>query len=142
MSFAFGERGPLDVAANSQFARQPNTQPVGTNTGAPPNTQLLQLPVTPIVNALGVVQVPTLIVPPTRENRFAILTAPFVGFTIYVNTTPNLSTQTNLALPPGLPYEISLQYDQGLWAVTDSPVFLSLRVQIAAALASNTERRI
>jgi hypothetical protein len=121
---------------------QPNTQPLGFYTGAPPVTRLTQLPVTPIVNGAGVIQQPTLIVPETRENRFVILTAPFVAFSIYVNIDANFNVQSSLSLTPGLPYEISLQGGQKLYAVTDAPVFLLLRIQIAAAIASDTERRL
>jgi hypothetical protein len=121
---------------------QPNSQPVGWNTGAPPATRLTQVPVTPIVNGAGIIQQPTLIVPETRENRFVILTAPFVAFVIYINDAANFNVQSSLSLTPGLPYEVSLQGGQKLYAVTDAPVFLPLRVQIAAAIASDTERRL
>jgi hypothetical protein len=134
---------PSDTASEQGRPRsQPNTQPVGWLTGAPPATRLLQLPVTPIVNGAGLIQQPTLIVPETRENRFVTLTAPFVAFLIYIDFAANFGTQSSFSLPPGLPYEISLQGNQKLYAVTDSPVFLPLRIQIAAAIASDTERRL
>ena len=133
---------PGQVATDPRSLRQPNAQPLGANTGAPPATRLLQLQVTPIANNAGVLQQPTLIVPETRENRFVILTAPFVTFRIYVNPAANFGTQSSFPLPPGLPYEISLQGGQKLYAVTDSPVFLSLAIQITAAISSDTERRL
>jgi hypothetical protein len=140
----FGEPStPSQMASMGDHARfQPNTRPVGHYTGAPPATRLTQVPVTPIVNGAGIIQVPTLIVPETRENRFIILTAPFVAFSIYINDAANFSLLSALALPPGLPYEVTLQGNQKLYAVTDSPVFLPLRIQIAAAIAGDTERRL
>jgi hypothetical protein len=140
----FGEPSTLSqMASMGDRARfQPNTRSVGHYTGAPPATRLTQVPVTPIANGAGIIQVPTLIVPETRENRFIILTAPFVAFAIYVNIDANFNVQSSLSLIPGLPYEITLQGGQKLFAVTDAPVFLPLRVQIAAAIAGDTERRL
>jgi hypothetical protein len=83
-----------------------------------------------------------MIVPATRENRFVTLTAPLILFSVYVNGEANFSTLSALSLPPGTAYEISLPGNQALYAVTDSPVFVSLRVQIASALAGDTERRL
>jgi hypothetical protein len=134
---------PGQTAASGERTRfQPNTQPLGHYTGAPPATRLTQVPVTPIVNGAGLIQQPTLIVAETRENRFITLTAPLVAFSIYINDAANFSVQSSLSLTPGIPYEVSLQGGQKLYAVTDAPVFLPLRVQIAAAIASDTERRL
>jgi len=98
--------------------------------------------VTPIVNALGVPQIPTLIVPETRENRFITLIAPRNNFAIYIDGAPNLNVLSSLALPAGLPYEVSLPGNEGLWAVTDSPTFQTIQIQIAPAIASDLERRL
>lgn len=133
---------PFQTAADPRSFRQPNTQPVGTLTGAPPRTQLFQLRVTPVVNSAGVLQVPTRIVPATRENRFITLVAPLTGFLIYVKSEAAFNLLSDLSLPPGLPYEISLPGNQELFAVTDAPIFLSLRVQVTAAISSDTERRL
>jgi hypothetical protein len=133
---------PHDVAADTCATRQLNSQSLGFMTGAPPRTLLSQVLVIPIVNGAGVLQVPTMIVPATRENRFVTLTAPLILFSVYVNGEANFSTLSALSLPPGTAYEISLPGNQALYAVTDSPVFVSLRVQIASALAGDTERRL
>lgn len=135
---------PSSTAADGPFGlvRQPNTQALGANTGAPPRTRLLQVLIVPIVNNLGIRQIPTVVVPETRENRFVILTAPFTNFSIFINGEANFDVLSSLSLPPGLPYEISLPGNQALYAVTNSPVYLSLRVQIASAMSGDIERRL
>ena len=133
---------PSQTAADPRLGRQPFSQPLGQLTGAPPRTQLTQIRVTPIVNAGGIVQVPTLIVPDTRENRFITLLAPFINFSVYVSAQANFNVLSALALPVGQPYEVALPGFQKLYAVTDSPVFVALQIQIAPAIASDTERRL
>jgi hypothetical protein len=139
----FGEPSMPEQAAADRFApRQPNSYPLGTLTGAPPRTRVLQVLVTPIVNALGVPQPPTMIVPETRENRFITLTPPISAFTVYVNTEAQFNVLSALALTPGVPYEIALAGNQALYAVTNAPTFQALQVQIAPAISSDTERRL
>jgi hypothetical protein len=139
---SFGDPSIPAQAAADRVGRQPQGRPLGSETGAPSRTSLSQMLVTPITNGAGVVQSPTKIVPCTRENRFVTLTAPFNNFAIYVNVDPNLNPRSSLALPPGLPYEITLAGNQDLWAVTDAPTFQTVRIQIAPAIASDTERRL
>jgi hypothetical protein len=122
--------------------RQPGGRPLGYATGAPPRTQLTQVNVTPNVNALGVVQQPTLIVPGTTQNRFVTLTAPLLAFAILVSSEASFNPFSSYTLPPGLPCEISLPGNEALYAVTTSPVFVPLQIQIAPAIASDTERRL
>ena len=139
----FGEPSlPFNTAADPRTARQPFSQPLGTLTGAPSRTRLTQLQVTPRANGTGVLQTPTILVEATRENRIVTLTAPWTNFVIYVGNEPSLNLLSALSLPPGLPYEISLAGNQALYAVTDAPVFLTVRIQIAPAIASDTERRL
>jgi hypothetical protein len=130
------------VASDPRTARQPFSQPLGALTGTPTRTRFLQVLVTPLVNGAGVRQPPTLIVEATRENRFVILTAPLMNFRIFINSEANLSLLGSLSLPSGLPFEIPLPGNQALYAVTNAPVFLPLQIQIAAAIASDTERRL
>jgi hypothetical protein len=141
--FSFGNpTRPTDVASDTCNVRQPNSVPVGTYTGAPPRTQLTQIPVTPIVNGAGVAQAPTVIVPETRGNRFVTLLAPINNFAILINGEASFNPTSSLILPAGIPYEITLQGNQKLYAVTTAPTFQLLQVQIADAIASDTERRL
>lgn len=139
---SFGDPSlPSTTAADRLDQRQPGGRPLGFYTGAPPRTQLLQVSVTPQVNALGVAQAPTPIVSPTRENRFITLTAPNIAFAVLVCPDSVFNALSSFTLPPGLAYEISLPGNEGLYAVTTSPVFVPLQIQIAPAIASDTERR-
>lgn len=146
MSFSglrFGDPSlPATTAADPMLGRQPGGRPLGFYTGAPPRTQLFQVNVTPQVNALGAVQPPTLIVPPTTQNRFVTLAAPFLAFAILVSPEASFNTFSSFTLPPGLPYEISLPGNEQLFAVTTAPVFIALQIQVAPAIASDTERRL
>lgn len=133
---------PAQAAGDVFAPRQPNAQPLGALTGAPPRTRIMQVLITPIVNGAGVPQAPTMIVPETRENRFITLTPPVSAFTIYMNTEAHFNVLSALALTPGIPYEIALAGGQTLYAVTNAPTFQALQVQIAPAIASDTERRL
>jgi hypothetical protein len=133
---------PADTAAEAPMGRQPHSVPLGAYTGAPPRTRLLQIPVTPLVNALGIPQQPTVIVPETRGNRFVTLLAPINNFSILINGDPSFNPTSSLVLPAGIPYEITLPGNQKLYAATTAPTFQLLQVQIADAIASDTERRL
>lgn len=111
---------------------QPNSAPLGSLTGAPPPTQMRTLQVSPGTT-------PILVVPPERASRVITLTAPFVGFSIYVGGS-GVKT-TDHALTPGLPYDVVLPGNQELYAVTDAPVSLTLRLQIAPVLTGDRERK-
>lgn len=145
MSFGlrFGDPSlPATTAADPALGRQPGGRPLGFYTGAPPRTQLTQVNVTPNVNALGVVQQPTLIVPATTQNRFVTLSAPLLAFAILVSPEASFNAFSSHTLLPGVPYEISLPGNEQLFAVTTAPVFVPLQIQIAPAIASDTERRL
>lgn len=114
--------------------RPPNSQPAGALTGVPTRTQFFNLQITP--------GLATVIVPQTRENRFIILLAPFFAFSIFVGESAGVSDLNGLALPPGIPYEVTLPGNQPLYAVTNAPVRLKLRVQIAPAITGDLERRL
>ncbi len=112
---------------------QPNSEPLGALTGAPPRTIFTSIQVAPF--AVG----PTLISGPERYARLVAITAPLVGFSIFVGG-PGVKI-SDLALPPGLPYQIQLIGFQELYAVTDSPAYMQIRVQIAPLLIGDRERR-
>jgi hypothetical protein len=133
---------PATTAGDRADGRQPNSRPLGYDTGAPPRTQFLQVNVTPRVNALGVLQAPTLIVPATPENRFVTITAPAIAFAVLLNPSAIFTPAGSFMLPPGLPYETSLPGLEELYAVTTSPVFVALQIQLAPAIAADTQRRL
>ena len=125
------------VAADLTLRPQPNSKPLGYYQGAPPQTRFSAALVKPAVFG----REPTCIVMSTRENRIVTVTAPLVPFRIFVGSA-SVSVSQGTALTPGIPYEISLPGDQGLYAVTNAPVYLRLEVQIAAAMAGDLERRM
>jgi hypothetical protein len=108
-------------------------QALGSLTGAPPRVAFKRL----IVSAGPT---PTLIVPGERASRSVVLTAPFVGFAIFVGNSSVRPNANSVALPPALPYEIILPGLEELYAVTDSPVGLPLQIQIGALLLGDRER--
>lgn len=125
------------IAADLSLRSQPNSRPLGFYQGVPPETKFSAALVKPAV--LG--RPPTCIVQQTRENRIVTLTAPLVPFRIFVGSD-SVSTIQGIALTPGIPYEISLQGGQGLYAITNAPVYLRLELQVAAAMAGDLERRL
>jgi hypothetical protein len=127
----------LQTASDGRPFVQPNAQALGTLTGVPPQT-LFKTEQVPPVNVVPA----ACIVAATRENRFVTLTAPVTAFLIYIGTTGAVSQFNGIALPPGIPYEVSLPGNQALYAVTDAPVFLRVRIQIAGAMAGDIERRL
>lgn len=134
---AFGDPSrPRDTAA--EIGRpQPFSQPLGHYTGAPPQTVLKRVVVASSGNQV------TCVVPATRENRFVTLTAPKSNFTIFIAGVSSVSVNFGLALPQGIPYEVSLPGNQEIYAISNAPgVGVTLNVQIAAALAGDLERRL
>lgn len=144
LGLRFGEPSlPATTAADaSVVTRQPGGRPLGFYTGAPPRTQLFQVNITPQVNGLGVPQPATLVVPETRENRFVTVTAPSIAFAVLVCPSATFNPLSSFVLPPGVAYEISLPGLEALYAVTTSPVFVPIQIQIAPAIAADTERRL
>jgi len=126
---------PRDTAVKVGVPRaQPFSQPLGTLTGAPPHTRLFTVSVAPTA---------TCIVQETRENRFVTLIAPVSNFAIYISGYASVSPTFGMALPAGIPYEISLPGNQSIYAITDAPgIALQLSVQTAAALVGDLERRL
>lgn len=142
----FGDPG---IPAGQPLGAQPGgggqigSRPLGYRTGAPPRTRLRSVQIIPYTAVGRVIQghaqEATQIVDPDTASRVAILTAPFVGFSVYVGDQTGVRP-TDMALPPGLPYEVVLIGGQALYAVTDAPVYLNLRVQIACILIGDRER--
>jgi hypothetical protein len=127
----------MEIAADAPGAAEPNSRPLGAYQGAPPLTTLK----TSMVKPAAVRGDPTRVVLPDRANRVVTLTAPAVGFQIYIGNV-NVSPTQGISLPAGLPYEVSLPGGQELCAVTNAPVYLQLQVQVAPALAGDRERRL
>lgn len=123
------------VRATPGYEPAPNSEPLGANTGAPPRTLLYSRPVAPAAAGAP----PTLIVSATPENRVAIITAPDVGFNVFIGNS-GVTPATGLALTPGLNYEVVLPGLQELFAVTDSPTFLRVQIQVAAILLAERQR--
>jgi hypothetical protein len=126
---------PIAVAADNG-RRQPNAGPLGQYTGAPPATRLSTMRVSAAGNAA------ICIVPATRENRFIVLTAPFTAFSIYIGQHQDVDATNGVALPNGIPYEISLPGDEALYAASNAPVSLRLAIQVAGALMGDLERNL
>lgn len=110
---------------------QPGSEPLGWDKGAPTRTSIRIVQIAPGL-------LPISIVPSTRESRVVTLLAPLIAFSIFVGEAG--VTTRDVALPPGLPYDLVIPGLQELFAVTDSPVVLPLRVQIAPILIGDRER--
>ena len=75
----------------------------------------------------------------TSENRIVLLTAPLVGFTIWIGDA-SVNPEIGLALTPGLAYSTALIGLQDLYAVTDLPVPISLQIQVSIVLMAERQR--
>lgn len=135
-----GAPGGEAFGASPPVSGQPNAEVLGAETGAPPATALFSAQIVPEV-ALGNANEPTMIVPAGRASRLVTLTAPFVSFLIFVGDA-GVRASNGFALPVALPYQIVLPGNQPLYAVTDAPGYLQLRVQIAPILIGDRERKI
>ncbi len=105
---------------------------LGAHTGAPPRT---------VVRAVQILPggTPTQIVFQTRENRIITMTAPFVGFSIFIGDSGVQAA--DFSLPPGLPFDLPIPGFQELYAVSNAPVLLSLKLVISPMLIGDRERR-
>jgi hypothetical protein len=126
-------RGPQGSMSQSGGIRQENAGPLGSRTGAPTRTILKSVRVAP-----GNEQ--TQLCDEGVENRIVTLLAPAVGFTIFVGGQ-GVNADNGFPLTAGVAMDVTLPGRQGLWAVSNAPVFLQVGVQIAALLIGDTERR-
>ena len=124
----------------------PGMEPLGYKTGAPPRIELATYQVIP-ASAVGAgrrAAEPTRVCIRDPQSRVAIFQAPLLGgFVIYIGDAGIASNPgaNGLALPAGLPYEVIIPGGQEIYAVTNAPVYLPLRVQIASILIGDRERR-
>lgn len=124
----------------------PGMEPLGYRTGAPPRVELATYQVIP-ASAVGAgrrAAEPTRICIRDPQSRSVVFQAPLLGgFTIYVGDSgiANNPGANGIALPAGLPYEVILPGGQDLYAVTNAPVYIPVRVQIASILIGDRERR-
>lgn len=136
--------GPLIRSAlgteSSRSIGQPNAQPLGGLTGAPPQTEIRTAQVIPFASVGVNRQEASLIAQGVRANRVVVITAPLVGFSIFVGPS-STSPSRGMQLPAGIPYEYVLPGGQALYAVTDAPVYLPVQIQIAAILVGDEERK-
>jgi hypothetical protein len=132
-----GPAGGVEVAvAPGPGLGQVGADVLGSLTGAPPYTRTTKVMVAPFNGNREAAR----IVAAHRQSRVVTMSAPAVGFGIFVggsDVEPGVSVQ----LPPIIPYDFILPGYQELYAVTDAPVFLPLQLQIAPLLIGDRERR-
>jgi hypothetical protein len=129
---ANGLGGPAfpGVRATPAFTPAPNSEPTGALQGVPPRTKHFRRDITDDAQQ---------IVMATPENRVVFLTAPLVGYTIWIGDS-SVNPQNGLALPPGLTYDTPLLGLQDLYAVTDAPVSIPLQIQVSIVLMAERQR--
>jgi len=128
------------VSSNPGQTGQVNSVPLGSITGAPPWARLQKIEIIPFAAVGNRGQVPTLVAARERQNRIIIVTAPAVGFGIYIGDS-GVRPGYSFVLPPGVAYDIIIPGGQDLYAVTDAPTYLSVQVQAAPLLVGDKERR-
>lgn len=121
---------PGGLRATPGVQPAPNSEPVGALSGVPPRTKLYQRSVTNRAQE---------VVLGTPENRLAVLTAPAVGWNIWVGDA-SVNTKTGLQLPPGLPYDVPIIGLQPLYAITDAPITLPLQIMVTIVLMAERQR--
>ena len=136
-----GQAGEALLSATPD-GRQANSQGLGSALGAPMRTEFATYPIIPIAQLTGNNN-PVQVVPATRPSKLVTFMAPDVDFLIYIGG-PGVRGGgiDGMALPPGVSYSVPIAGNQPIYAVTDSPVPLRLRVQIAPLLGGDTERQM
>ncbi len=119
---------------------QVNSAPLGSLTGAPPWARLNNVQIIPFTAIGASGQVATIIAPAERQNRVVIITAPAVGFSIFIGDS-GVRPGYSFSLPAGVQYDIIIPGGQMLYAVTDAPTFLVAQVQDSPLLIGDKERR-
>lgn len=130
-----GETQAERVGTSTGSGPQVNSLPMGALTGAPPRVFFRTVQIKPISTGE-----PTLVVLAERQSRSVTLISPLVGFPILFGGS-DVGSGGGIALPAGLPYDFLLPGGQEIYAVVDGPIYLPLRVQIAALLIGDRERR-
>jgi len=128
--------GAFIAVAPGPGLAQVGAEALGSLTGAPPRATLLTLLVGPRVSG----RQPTQVVDTARASRVATFTAPLVGFSIWIGDS-GVQVGQGLQLPAGLPYDIVIPGYQEVFAITDAPTLLPLKVQTAPLLIGDRERR-
>jgi len=124
----------ISASGDQGTGHAPGYEPVGSMSGAPPPTTVRVIQIRPGTN-------PVRIVDPTRENRIITMLAPLVGFTIYVGNS-SVTPSNGYGLVGGLSHDIPIPGLGEIYAVTDAPVVLPLRLQVATLLIGDRERKI
>lgn len=124
------------LRAQPSVAPVPNAVPAGVQTGAPPRVLFLSTLIAP-----AKLRKPTLLVPGTAENRTVTITAPNVGFTIYVGNA-DVTPANGMSAPRGQPFYVPLVGLQELWAVTDAPIYLRLTAIVSIVLMAEQGRPV
>lgn len=140
MAADLGQTPTLGSRSTPAYSPTPNNVPVGANTGAPPRTRFYSRQVIPS-SAVGGRDEPTKIVEGTSENRSVTLLAPVNSGTVYIGDA-GVTPATGFALPEGLAFVAFLVGLQDLYAVTDSPTYTQIQVQVAVILAAEQARPV
>jgi len=112
------------------FEPAPNSEPLGAKAGAPPRVEFYRRAVTSDSQEVVI---------GAAQNRVVTLTAPLLGWTIYVGGD-GLTPGNGVALPGGIPYAIQLVGLQKLFAVTDAPIPIPLQIVVAPILMAERQR--
>ena len=132
----FGSFPFSGARATPNFEPAPNSLPAGALSGVPAATRLYQRSI--------VASEPTQIVMPTPENRLVTLTAPVLGWSVFVGTDSSVMTNGNSGtqLPKGQPFNITLTGTMELWALTDAPIRVPLQIMVSIILMAERQRKV
>ena len=122
------------VRTTQGYTPAPNSEALGSETGAPPRPRYFSMAIPSGVDAV-------LVAPPTRDNRVVFITSPNVGFTVFVGDD-GLTVNNGFALTAGTQEEFPLVGFQGLYAITNAPVLLRVQVAITPILLAERERKL
>lgn len=113
------------------FVTAANAQPLGANTGAPPQGRVF---------SLQVGSVPVMLEGPNKQSRSLKIVVPDLPFGVFVGTSKGVNT-FGQPVPAATPYEMLLVGYQSAFAVSNAPgVMVPVLVQVAPLLAGDRER--
>ncbi len=135
MGAPFGSSPFLGARATPNFSPAPNSVPAGALTGVPAATRMYARQLT------GEAQQ---IVMATPENRIVTLTAPLLGWNVYVGTDSSVQASGNsgIQIPNGQPFPITLTGTMDLWAITDAPIRVPLQILVSIILMAERQREV